>query len=81
MICCSKNSQIPNEKEDIRSLQVNKDGCREFISGHGEMSVMRVAQVVSISNLFTILIDGTTVHGKEKEGVYIQLLLREEFMK
>ena len=43
MMYCSKNSQIPNEKEDIKSLQVNKDGCREFISGHGEMSVMRVA--------------------------------------
>ena len=31
--------------------------------------------------LFSILMDGSTIHGKEKEGIYIQSFQREEFMK
>ena len=42
---------------------------------------MDVAEVVSKSNFFSILIDGSTTYGKEKKGVYIQSFQKEEFMK
>ena len=67
-------------EKDIRSLYVNKDGPREP-HAHEEVSVMDVAEVVSKSNFFSILIDGSTIYGKEKKGVYIQSFQREEFMK
>ena len=70
-----------NFEKDIGSLFVNKDSYREFISAHGEMSVMNVAEVVSKSNFFSFLMDGSTIHGKEKEDVYIQSFQRGEFMK
>ena len=70
-----------NFEKDIGSLYVNKDGYREFISAHGEMSVMNVAEVVSKSNFFSFLMDGSAIHGKEKEDVYIQSFQRGEFMK
>ena len=57
-----------NFEKDIGSLHVNKDGCHEFISTHGEVSVM----FVSKSNFFSILMDGSVMHRKEKEGAYIQ---------
>ena len=43
------------------------------------MSVLNTAEVVSKSNYFSILMDGSTIHGKEKGGVYIyiQLVQRE----
>ena len=70
-----------NFEKDIGTLYVNKDGCREFISAHGEVTVQNVAEVVSKSNFFSILMDGSTIHGKEKEGVYIQSFQREQFIK
>ena len=70
-----------NFEKDICTLYVNKDGCREFISAHGEMTVQNVAEVVSKSNFFSILMDGSTIDGKEKEGVYIQSFQREQFIK
>ena len=70
-----------NFKKDIGSFYVNKDGCRELISPYGEVDVMNVAEVVSKSNFFSILMDGLTIHGKAKEGVYIQSFQREEFIK
>ena len=57
-----------------------KDSCREFISAHGEVSVMNVAEVISKLNFFNILMDGSTIHGKGQGDVYIQSLQREEFM-
>ena len=36
------------------------------------MSVMDAGEVASKSNFFNILIDGSTIHGEEKEGAYIQ---------
>ena len=45
------------------------------------MTVQNVAEVVSKSNFFSILMDGSTIHGKEKEGVYIQSFQREQFIK
>ena len=36
-----------NFEKDIGTLYVNKDGCREFISAHGEVTVQNVAEVVS----------------------------------
>ena len=48
------------------------------------MGVMNVAEVIlkffCIANFFSILIDGSTVHRKEKEVLYIQSFQREEFM-
>ena len=41
---------------------------------------MNVAEVVSKLNFFSVLMDGSTIHGKEKGDVYIQSLQREEFM-
>ena len=41
-----------NFEKDSRSLHVNKDGCREFINPHGEMSVINVAEVVLKVKLF-----------------------------
>ena len=60
--------RILNFKKDIGSLYVTKDGCREFISPRGEVDVMNVAEVVSKSNFFNILMDGSTIHVKKKEG-------------
>ena len=62
------------------SLYVNKDGCQEFISAPGEVSVMNVAEVVSKLNFFSILIDWSTIHGKEK-SIYNQSFQREGFIK
>ena len=42
-----------------------------FISAHWEVGVMNVAEVVSESNFFSILMDGSAIQVKEKEGVYI----------
>ena len=69
-----------NFEKDIGNLYVNKGGCREFISAHGEVTV-HVAEVVSKSNFFSILMDGSTIHGKGKEGVYIRSFQREQFIK
>ena len=60
--------RILNFKKDIGSLYITKDGCREFISPRGEVDVMNVAEVVSKSNFFSILMDGSTIHVKKKEG-------------
>ena len=66
-----------NVEKDIGSLFVNKDGCREFISAHGE-----VLQKLSESRtFFDILIDGSKIHEKEKSGVYTELFQIGEFMK
>lgn len=40
-----------------------------------------MAEVVNKSNFFSTLMDGSTLHGKEKEGVYIQSFQREVFIK
>ena len=68
-------------EKDIQSLYVNKDGCLEIMIPHGEVSVMNVVKVVSKFNLFSILMDESTIHGKEKEVEYIQSFQREEFKK
>ena len=67
-------------ERDIGSLYVIKGGCREFISANRELSVTNIAEVVSKSNFFSILIDGSTIYGKEK-GVYIQSFQRKKFIK
>ena len=69
--------RILNFKKNIGSLCVIKDGCREFISAHEGVSVINDVEVVSKSNLFSILMDRSTIHGKEKEGAYIQSFQRE----
>ena len=51
------------------------------MSVHGEVNVLNAVKVVSKLNFFSILMDGSTNNGKEKEkdkeGVYIQLFQRE----
>ena len=56
-----------NFEKDIGYLYVNKDVCWKSISTHGEVSVMDVAEFVSKSNFFSILMDGSTIHRKEKK--------------
>lgn len=63
------------------SLYVNNDGCREFTCAHGEMSVINIVQIVSKLKFFSILMDGSTIHEKEKEGAHIQSFQRKEFIK
>ena len=60
-----------NFEKDIGSLYVNKNCSLKLISAHGESSVKNVAGVVSKLTFFSILMDGWTIHGKEKEGGYI----------
>ena len=42
---------------------------------------MTVVEVASKSNVFSILMDGSTIHEKEKEDIYFQSFQREEFIK
>ena len=70
-----------NSEKYIGSLYFNKDGCQEFIRAQGKVSVINTGEVVLKSNFFSILMDRSTINGKEKEGVYIQSIQREEFMK
>ena len=42
------------------------------------MSVMDVVEVISKSNFFSILMDGSTVHGKEIKSVDIQSFMKEQ---
>ena len=58
----------------------NKDDSWEFIKAHGEMGVINLTEVVLKSNFFSILMDGSTIYGKEKD-VYIQSFQREKSMK
>ena len=53
-------------------LCLNKDGFQEFVSTHGEVCVMNVVDVLSKLNIFRTLIDRSTIHGKQNEGVCIQ---------
>ena len=55
-----------NFEKNIASFYVSKDGCREFINAHGEVIVMSVAEIVSKSNFFSILMDNSTIYEKEK---------------
>lgn len=50
------------------SLYVNNDGCRDFTCAHEEMSVINIVQIVSKLKFFSVLMDGLTIHEKEKEG-------------
>ena len=81
MIYCSGNSQIKRRNFEFRErCWIKNDGRQEFLSTHGEVSVMNVAEVISKSNFLNILIDGSTIHGKVKESIYIQWFQRKEFM-
>ena len=68
MIYCSNSVDlvtrkgILNFKKVIESLYVNKNGCREFISAHGEVSISNVVEVFSKPNFFSILMDGSKIH-------------------
>ena len=42
---------------------------------------MNVAEIISKSNFFSILMDGSTILEKEKEGSHIQSFQRKWFMK
>ena len=53
---------------------------QEFVSAHREVNVMNVAEVVSKLNVFSILIDRPTIHGKRKECVFLQWFPRKEFI-
>lgn len=48
-------------KKDIISLCINEDGCWEVISANGKVSIMIVVNVASKSNLYNILMDGSTI--------------------
>ena len=65
-----------NFQKDTASLYINKNGCLEFISVHGEVSVMNDTEVVSKSNFFSILMDESKINGKNTEGTYIPLIKR-----
>ena len=65
-----------NFQKDTGSLYINKNGCLEFISVHGEVSVMSDTEVVSKSNFFSILMDESKINGKNTEGTYIRLIKR-----
>ena len=65
-----------NFQKDTGSLYINKNGCLEFISVHGEVSVMNDTEVVSKSNFFSILMDESKINGKNTEGTYIPLIKR-----
>ena len=75
-----KEGNLDVEK-DIGTLYVNKEGCRQFINAHGEVTLLDVAETVSRSNFFSALMDGSTIHKREKEGVYIQAFQKDEFVK
>ena len=60
---------------------INKDGCWESVSAHGDVSVMNVAEVVSKLNFFIILMDESAIHGKKKEGGYILSWQGAKFIK
>ena len=45
------------------------------------MSIEQFAQDISNSSFLSILMDGSTIHGKEKEAVYIQFVQKDKFLK
>ena len=55
-----------NFEKDSGSLYVNKDGYLEFVSAHGDMSVIDLAEDVLKSNFFSILMNRSTIHMREK---------------
>ena len=65
-----------NFQKDTGYLYINKNGCLEFISVHGEVSVMSDTEVVSKSNFFSILMDESKINGKNTECTYIPLIKR-----
>lgn len=58
-----------NFQKDTGSLYISESGCLEFISVHGEVSVMNDTE-------FSTLMDESKINGKNTECTYIPLIKR-----
>ena len=76
----AKEGNLDKEK-DMGSLYVNKQGCTEFVNAHSDVNFDDMARALKETNFFSILMDGSTIHNKEKEAVYIQYFQKENFIK
>ena len=55
-----------DKEMDIGGLYVNKQGRAEFILSHGDVSFEEIAENLKKSTIFSVLMDGSTIHTEEK---------------
>ena len=52
-----------------------------YVNAHSDVNFDDMAQALKETNFFNVLMDGSTIHNKEKEAVYIQYFQEENFIK
>ena len=63
------------------TLYVNKQGCSEFILSHKDIIFEKIASNPLASSFFSVLMNGSTIHTKEKQAVYVHHFQKDMFLK
>ena len=65
---------------DIGNAYLNEKSCAEFVDVHAEVLREQIADQLRLSNFFSVLMDGSTIHRKDKELLYVNYFDKNKFI-